>query len=133
MMRGLEEAAPAANEQDDANPANETQESWRSVLFTPLTFPLTVGGTSFGLIVAFAASAQGIVADLYLSVAGLAYAVLTGVTVFAAGHLHRRVSDASRAVLSRVAGILLTAIAVTLLIGGSTRMVIDTLASLGRI
>jgi multiple antibiotic resistance protein len=133
MMRGLEETAPVADEQDGANPGKETQESWRSVLFTPLTFPLTIGGTSFGLIVAFAASAQGIVADLYLSVAGLAYAILTGVTVFAAGHLHRRVSDASRTVLSRVAGILLTAIAVTLLIGGSTRMVIDTLASLGRI
>lgn len=131
MMRGLEETASVADELDDDNSGKA--ESWRSVLFTPLTFPLTIGGTSFGLIVAFAASAQGIIADLYLSIAGLAYAVLTGVTVFAAGHLHRRVSVAARAVLSRVAGILLTAIAITLLIGGSTRMVIDTLASLGRI
>lgn len=133
MMRGLEEAAPAGDEPDDASPGNGTQESWRSVLFTPLTFPLTIGGTSFGLIVAFAASAQGISEDIYLSVAGLAYAVLTGLTVYAAGHLHRRVSVAARAVLSRIAGILLTAIAVTLLVNGTTHMVVDTLASLGRI
>jgi len=133
MMRGLEEAAPAGDEPDDASSGNGAQESWRSVLFTPLTFPLTIGGTSFGLIVAFAASAQGISEDIYLSVAGLAYAVLTGLTVYAAGHLHRRVSVAARAVLSRIAGILLTAIAVTLLVSGTTHMVVDTLASLGRI
>ncbi len=133
MMRGLEEAAPAGDELDDASSGNGTQESWRSVLFTPLTFPLTIGGTSFGLIVAFAASAQGISEDIYLSVAGLAYAVLTGLTVYAAGHLHRRVSVAARAVLSRIAGILLTAIAATLLVSGTTHMVVDTLASLGRI
>jgi multiple antibiotic resistance protein len=132
MMRGQEEIVPADNEPDDASSGNETQESWRSVLFTPLTFPLTIGGTSFGLIVAFAASAQGLFEDIYLSIAGLAYAVLTGLTVYAAGHLHRRVSVAARAVLSRIAGILLTAIAVTLLINGATHMVVDTLTSLGR-
>jgi multiple antibiotic resistance protein len=128
MMRGEEEAVP---DDDDATSGNEAQESWRSVLFMPLTFPLTIGGTSFGLIVAFAASAQGISEDVYLSIAGLAYAGLTGITVYAAGHLHRRASVAAREVLSRIAGILLTAIGVTLLIGGATRMIVDALTSLG--
>lgn len=131
MMRGLEEAPPPDNDPADAGSGNETQETWRSVLFTPLTFPLTIGGTSFGLIVAFAAAAQEISEDIYLSIAGLAYAVLTGLTVYTAGHLHRRISVAARAVLTRVAGILLTAIAVTLLVGGGTRMVVETLKGIG--
>lgn len=132
MMRGQEDPVPGSD-QPDAKFASEAQESWKSVLFMPLTFPLTIGGTSFGLIVAFAASAQGLLADIYLSVAGLAYAVLTGITVYAAGHLHRRVSVAVQAALSRVAGILLTAIGVTLLISGATKMIIDALTSLGRV
>jgi multiple antibiotic resistance protein len=104
MMRGLEQTAPASDEKSDAIGENATQESWRSVMFMPLTFPLTIGGTSFGLIVAFAASAQGPLEGIYLSIAGLAYAALTGLTLYAAGHLHRRVSGAAMAVLSRVAG-----------------------------
>src|SRR6185437_13871625 len=42
MMRGLEETGPDGNEPDDANSGNEAQEPWRSVLFMPLTFPLTI-------------------------------------------------------------------------------------------
>jgi multiple antibiotic resistance protein len=130
MMRGLEQTAPASDEKSGAIGEDATQESWRSVMFMPLTFPLTIGGTSFGLIVAFAASAQGPLEGIYLSIAGLAYAALTGLILYAAGHLHRRVSGAAMAVLSRVAGIILTAIAVTLLTSGTTHMVFDTLARL---
>ncbi|MCX5580306.1 MarC family protein [Kaistia terrae] len=129
MMRGVDEVVleqVAAETPDVA----EVSESWRSVLFTPLTFPLTVGGTTFGLIVAFASRSNGLADELRFTLAGLAYAVVTGVTLYMAGHLHRRVSPRMRMILSRVAGILLTAIAVTLLATGGTQLVVATLRDL---
>jgi multiple antibiotic resistance protein len=130
MMRGLDDVVPeqAAAEMADTSGGSET---WRTVLFTPLTFPLTVGGTSFGLIVAFASRGNGLLDEVRFSLAGLAYAVVTGLTVYAAGHLHRRVSVRMRMILSRIAGILLTAIAVTLLVTGGTQLVVATLRDLG--
>jgi len=132
MMRGIDEVVPEQTEQPAADADGETSPShWRSVLFTPLTFPLTVGGTSFGLIVAFASRGNGLIDDLRFSIAGLAYAVVAGVTVYAAGHVHRRVSPRARMILSRIAGILLTAIAVTLVASGGTQLVVRTLRDLG--
>jgi small neutral amino acid transporter SnatA (MarC family) len=63
MMRGLDDVVPeqAAAEMADTSGGSET---WRTVLFTPLTFPLTVGGTSFGLIVAFASRGNGLLDEV---------------------------------------------------------------------
>ena len=131
MMRGIEEPKPRAD--PDVSEEHPDTESWRSVLFTPLTFPLTVGGTSFGLIVAFTASSHALLGDVYMSIAGICYAIVTGLTVYIAGHVHRRVSASAHAMRSRVAGNLLTAIAVSLLSGGGTRKVVETLGSMGKI
>jgi multiple antibiotic resistance protein len=105
---------------------------WRSILLTPITFPLTVGGATFGVLVGFAALAHDAGDRAWLTVAGVAYAGVTGITLFAATHVHRRASDRARAMLDRIAGILLTAIAVTLLASGGTRLVVDVLDSIGR-
>ena len=67
-----------------------------------------------------------------LSVAGLAYAALTGLTVYASARVQRRASPGAQAFLERIAGILLTAIAVTILASGATRLVVDVLEGLGR-
>lgn len=128
MMQGRELPAEAGEEPVDGSEG----ESWRQVLFTPLTFPLTVGGTSFGIIVAFTANARNPLEHVWYSLAGLAYAVLAAGTLFAAAHLNRRISVRARSVLARVAGILLTAIAAALLADGGTRLVVATLDVLGR-
>jgi multiple antibiotic resistance protein len=118
--------------------APETEEalaqpaSWRSVLLTPVTFPLTVGGATFGILVGFGADADNVGDRLFLTIAGLAYAAVTGITLYASSHVHRRGSARARAMLDRIAGILLTAIAVTLLASGGTRLVIQTFDSLQR-
>lgn len=96
----------------------------RSVLFLPLTFPLTVGGTTFAFGVAASASAPGIREKALVSVAAIGYALVTGVTLYAAGHVTRRVSAQAMVLLDRIAGILLTAIAVILLVNGFTTMVL---------
>ncbi len=97
----------------------------KSVLFLPLTFPLTVGGTTFAFGVAASASAPGIKEKALVSVAAIGYALVTGVTLYLAGHLHRRISAEGMVLLDRIAGILLTAIAVILLVNGFTDMVLS--------
>ena len=103
--------------------AASERSSWRSVAFMPLTFPLTIGGTTFAILVAFSADVPSVVGTLFLSVAAAAYALVTGITIYAAGHVSRRASDRTQVLLGRLAGILLTAIAVTILISGTTRLV----------
>ncbi|MEV8638231.1 MarC family protein [Streptosporangium sp. NPDC051023] len=103
--------------------AGDTQ----SVLFTPLTFPLTVGGTTFAFGVAASAEASGIREKAWLSVAAIAFAAVTGLTVYLAGHVERRISLNGAMLLDRVAGILLTAIAVILLANGFTDLVVARL------
>jgi multiple antibiotic resistance protein len=37
-------------------------DGWRSILFMPVTFPLTIGGATIGLLIGFRAETQGLVA-----------------------------------------------------------------------
>lgn len=105
-------------------------DAWRSVVFMPLTFPLTIGGATVGLLIAFRAQVSGTVNVVLLTIAALAYAAVTGICVYAAGQVQRRISDRGRELLDRVAGILLVAIAATLLASGFTRLVTDILEGL---
>jgi amino acid transporter len=72
---------------------------------------------------------QPSMAGVLESVAAVAYAAVTGLTLYASGHLERRVSPQAGMILDRVAGILLTSIAVILLANGFTDLVV---AALGR-
>jgi multiple antibiotic resistance protein len=132
LMRGVDDAVPAGPERPAAPQEAEADpgaklEVWRAVLFMPTTFPLTVGGTTFAILVSFRTQADSLPDVIALSVAGLAYAALTGLTVYLSGHIERRVSPRARAFLERIAGILLTAIAVSLLARGIPRMVVAAL------
>ncbi|SOD71494.1 multiple antibiotic resistance protein [Jatrophihabitans sp. GAS493] len=129
LMTGPEEQF-IAKEPEEVQADPETG-GWRSVAFMPITFPLTIGGTTFGILVAFRADVGSVHGAIGLSVAAALYALVTGVTIYAAGHVARRSSQKMQIVLGRLAGILLTAIAVTLLISGGTRMVHSVLQSLG--
>jgi multiple antibiotic resistance protein len=129
LMRGTEEPPPAVEEADATGKAalERSGGDWRSVLFMPVTFPLTVGGTTFAILVSSRAEAQSMKEVVALSISAVLYAAVTGITVYASGHLERRVSAKARVLLERVAGILLTAIAVMLLASGGPRMVVETL------
>jgi multiple antibiotic resistance protein len=107
----------------------DQQGSWRSVVFVPFTFPLTIGGATVGLLIGFRANVSGTFGTGALVVAAVAYSAVTGLCVYLAGHAQRRLSERGRSVLDRVAGILLTAIAATLIASGFTRLVLDVLHS----
>jgi multiple antibiotic resistance protein len=130
LMRGLHEGEVL----DDVGVGQAAPDTpirpWRSILLTPVTFPLTVGGATFGVLVAFAAASQNAGDRRALTNAGIRDAAVTGVTLYLATHMHRRVSERGRAMLDRIAGILLTSIAVMLLASGATRLVVDVLDSI---
>ncbi|MEV6301998.1 MarC family protein [Actinoplanes sp. NPDC051861] len=124
LMRGTTDPAPAPAPSPDPSPDPSPPASDPgSVLFTPITFPLTVGGTTFAFGVAASADAGSVSGRAWLSVAAIAYAIVTGVTLYLSGHVERRISPAAAAILDRVAGILLTSIAVVLLANGFTDLV----------
>jgi multiple antibiotic resistance protein len=106
--------------------------SWRQYMFVPVTFPLTVGGTTFAFFVAFRAEAGSTAEVVGLSIAGLLYAAVTAITLYASALVQRRASPSMASFLDKIAGILLTAIAVTILVSGVTRLVVEVLDGLGR-
>ena len=128
---------PAVAEATGTGPAAVTKPpeqaplvSWRSVAFLPVTFPLTIGGATIGLLISFSANAHNSGGRLVLSVAGLAYALVTGITIYLSSRLHPRLSERALMLFDRIAGILLTAIAAILLASGGTRLVVDVLNSI---
>ena len=131
MMRGSsveDEVAPPTPAAAPAAPGSTTTVQ-RNVLFTPLTFPLTVGGATFAISAATSADVGTNHGRLLLSIAAIAYGLVTGATLYAAGHVERRISPQAGKFLDRIAGILLTCIAVILLTNGFTDLVT---ARLGR-
>ena len=62
-----------------------------------------------------------------LSIAAVAYAAVTGITLYLSGHVQRRISIRRAMLLDRFAGILFTAIAATLLTNGFTGLVLNRL------
>ncbi|GAA3207143.1 hypothetical protein GCM10010532_029740 [Dactylosporangium siamense] len=128
MMLGKSDD-PATGAGDAATVPPST--SWRSIVFMPLTFPLTVGGATIAVLISFRAQVTGVTGVLALTVAALIHAAITGLCVYVAGHAGRRLSDRARMILDRVAGILLTAIAATLLASGFTRLAVDVLKAMG--
>jgi multiple antibiotic resistance protein len=127
-MRGTQEPTP--QEPLDGADTGGQAASWRSVLFMPVTFPITVGGTSFAILVGFRSRAENVSEVVALSIAGIAYAAVAGITVYLSGQVERRTSPRAQMLLERIAGILLTAIAVSLLVSGGTQMVVAALESL---
>ena len=121
---------PNTHEHDAAGSDGDAGGGWRSVLLLPVTFPLTVGGATFAVLVGFAATTHGVGDRAVLTVAGIAYAAVTGTTLYLSAHAHRRATVRAREMLDRVAGILLTAIASMLLASGATRLVVSVLHGL---
>jgi hypothetical protein len=70
---------------------------------------------AFAFGVAASADVGNLQGRMLLSIAAVAYAVITGLTLYASGHVERRVSPQAGMILDRIADILLTSIAVILL------------------
>jgi multiple antibiotic resistance protein len=126
LGRGLEDS----KEEKSSEQTEPRKGAWRSMLLMPATFPLTVGGTTFAIIVSFRAEAKSLLEVGALSIAAVVYALVTAITVYVSGFLEQRLKKRARELLQRIAGILLTAIAVTLLAKGVPRLVVETLKAI---
>jgi multiple antibiotic resistance protein len=124
----IEELEPGQIERGEM-PAARPVADLRSILFMPVTFPLTVGGTTFAFGVAASADVGTAVDRGYLTLAAIAYGAVTGITIYLAGRLGTRISLRGALLADRLAGILLTAIAVILLANGFTDLVKAALKS----
>lgn len=123
MVEELEPGQLERGEKPAAHPAADL----RSVLFMPITFPLTVGGTTFAFGVAASADVGTATQRGYLTLAAIIYGAVTGITLYLAGRLETRISLKGALLADRLAGILLTAIAVILLANGFTDLVTSAL------
>jgi multiple antibiotic resistance protein len=122
----VEEVEPGQIERGEL-PTAKPVTDLRSRLFMPITFPLTVGGTTFAFGVAASADVGTAVDRGYLTLAAVAYGAVTGITIYLAGRLGKRISLKGALLADRLAGILLTAIAVILLANGFTDLVTSAL------
>jgi multiple antibiotic resistance protein len=130
LMLGKHQTPVEPADRSESRAAGEDAVRWQALLLVPTTFPLTVGGATFALLVSFSAEAGGVAARGLLTIGAVAYAAVTGLTCYAASVVSRKASSRALDLLDRVAGILLTAIAVSLLASGATRLVTDVLHAL---
>lgn len=123
MVEELEPGQLERGEKPTAKPAAGIS----AVLFMPITFPLTVGGTTFAFGVSASADVGTAPERGYLTLAAICYGAVTGITLYLAGRLETRISLRGTLLADRLAGILLTAIAVVLLANGFTDLVTSAL------
>ena len=110
MMLGKDEP-----EEIDAN--NESQ-TWREMAVIPMTFPLSIGGTTAAYIVTASSFARNTLDLLAISVVVVLFGGVIWLTHLLSPPLAAKLSPQARRVLSRLGGIILVAIAVQLLAGG---------------
>ena len=97
---------------------SETEQSWREMAVIPMTFPMSIGGTTAAYIVSATGFAQNVLDLLAISVVVLLFGVVIWLTHLYSPPLAARLNPQARVILGRVGGIILVTIAVQLLASG---------------
>ena len=111
MMLGS--SKPDADIEESAEPQN-----WREMAVIPMTFPMSIGGTTAAYIVSATGFAQNAIDLVAISVVVLLFAVVIWLTHLFSPPLAAKLRPQARTILSRIGGIILVAIAVQLLASG---------------
>ncbi len=130
MMRGIEHVPPE-DPTDLAKAYEGSEESWQTLLITPVAFPLSVGGTTIAISVASAAMAEEIPDLVALSAMGVLFGAVVGITCYVGSAIPGRVGPTGRTIINRAAGVLLTAIGLSLLVTNVTKMMVEAGLSIG--
>lgn len=110
MMMGTDQP-PTASEKP-------SEGSWRDIVVVPMTFPMSIGGTTAAYLVTASGLASNVVDLVAISGVVLAFAAVIFATHWFSPPLAARLRPQGRVVLNRVGGIVLVAIAVDLFAGG---------------
>lgn len=97
---------------------DQEPQDWRGMAVIPMTFPMSIGGTTAAYIVTASSFARNSIDLLAISAVVAMFAVVIWLTHLLSPPLTNRLSPQSRDVLSRLGGIVLVAIAVQLFSGG---------------
>lgn len=92
--------------------------TWREMAIIPMTFPMSIGGTTAAYIVSETGNAQNVADLLAISLVILIFAVVIWLTHLLSPPLAAKLNPPGRAILGRVGGIILVTIAVQLLASG---------------
>lgn len=102
---------------DKDEPAKQTQ-NWRDMAVVPMTFPMSIGGTTAAYVVSATGEAEGVLDLAAISGVVVLFTVVIWLTHLFSPPLAAKLKPRSRVVLNRVGGIVLVAIAVQLLASG---------------
>ena len=97
---------------------DEMSDDWKSIVVTPLVFPLTIGAGSISLVVTQVSRAVGLLDRGIISAVILVHGVVMWLTYSFAGPLSRRIGRQGNAVITRIGGIILLSLAFILLTDG---------------
>ena len=97
---------------------SEESQSWRSMAVIPMTFPMSIGGTTAAYIVSATGFAKNALDLVAISVVVVLFGVVIWLTHLFSPPLAAKLNPQARVILNRVGGIILVAIAVQLLAGG---------------
>lgn len=103
----------------DEHKTSETEKSsTESIAVVPLAIPLVAGPGTMATVLVAAQHQNGVFAKMELSLAAIAICILTGVLFYFSKAVATRLGDGGMAVVSRVMGMVLMAIAVGMLTDG---------------
>lgn len=98
--------------------ATEEPQDWRDMAVIPMTFPMSIGGTTAAYIVSATGLAENALDLLAISVVVVLFGVVIWLTHLLSPPIAAKLKPQARTVLNRVGGIILVTIAVQLLAGG---------------
>lgn len=97
---------------------SEEPQNWRDMAVIPMTFPMSIGGTTAAYIVSTTGFANSILDLLAISVVVVLFGVVIWLTHLFSPPLAAKFNPQARDVLNRIGGIILVAIAVQLMVNG---------------
>jgi multiple antibiotic resistance protein len=103
---------------DESDSSEVGKDEWRSIVVVPMTFPMSVGGTTAAYVVTASSYAKYYIDMLAISIVIVIFSVIIWLTHFLSPPLASRLNPLGREILNRVGGIILVTIAVQLLAGG---------------
>ncbi len=91
----------------------------------PLIFPFSVGASTVAIVISTSSRYDSTIDLIAISIVCALFALVVGIINYFSGPLNQRLSPQGRDIMSRVAGIILVAIAIGLLTKGITEIVLD--------
>jgi len=115
MLKGAKEPE---GEEEAIEQAKTRPHDWRSMVVVPMTFPMSIGGTTAAYVVSATAFAENAVDLLALSGVVLLFCIVLWLTHLFSPPIGKAVGPGGRDILTRVGGIVLVAISVQLVTSG---------------